>query len=325
MLLLLTATIMMIHNVVKAFPVVWPTWNVRPAVTNSARATFPPCTPMHSCGALHMAKDWDAILKQVEEEEAAEENESATNDATSTKSKFQLPIPPDMQYNQRNCLRQQGHYKMIREIADPDLYHDIYAGNPRDTSGVVWFIGKAARVSDVSVVHCIQRQWNLIVKHAINLRPMDLYTAKNEMELWTAPGDSELEVAYNRPDLILQKIDKPNDNEEATAIANIPNIMVGFQGEVYDAGEPGFRTWRLPDGRPARPEVSAAQQAQLEKAAQNLQQPPSSNDDTQEEEYVAPSDEEMEKLQEALKDKDIETLWKEQQIREGKSIDDDEE
>ena len=263
--------------------------------------------------SLGMAKDWDAILKQAEEED--EEQDSAISDSLhQQQSSPQLFIPPDMQYNQRNCMRQNRHYQQIREIADPDLIHDIYIRDPQDSSQVYWFLGKAARVSDVSVQDCVNRQWNLMETHAVNLRPMDLFKAKGELELWIAQGDSELEVAYNRPDVRLIKIDKSTDPAIHDAI---PNIMVGFQGEIYDANEPGFRTWRLPDGSPARPEITGPQEEQIKQAAEKLKQP------DKEDEYRPPTDEEMEQLKEALKEKDIAELWREQQLREGKDIDDD--
>jgi hypothetical protein len=34
--------------------------------------------------------------------------------------------------------------------------------------------------------------------------------------------------------------------------------FVGFQGEIYDQGEEGFRTWRTNDGRAAKPQIIPA-------------------------------------------------------------------
>ncbi|GKY98860.1 hypothetical protein MPSEU_000842000 [Mayamaea pseudoterrestris] len=289
-----------------------------------------------SSTSLFMAKDWDAILKQVEEEEE-KKNEHAfdadnTQRTTTTSNYF---VPPDMEYNARHCQRQQRHYQQMRELADADLLHDVYARDPRDESQVYWFVGKVARVSDVSAVDAMRRQWHLIETHAMNLRPMDLYQARNEMQFWIAPGDSELEVAYNRPNLQLEQVHR-GDETDTALFDNISNVMVGFQGEVYEQGEPGFRTWRLPDGSPARPEISGPQEQQLQEAARNMQQQNqpfdaaaaaaafSASDESHNDEYRAPNDQELEELKAALKDQDIETLWREQQRREGKEIDDDE-
>lgn len=77
---------------------------------------------------------------------------------------------------------------------------------------------------------------------------MELSSKRGTLELWTAPGDSELDVAYNRPELVMQQMKRSAANE-------IHKVMVGFQGEMYNPGEEGFRTWRTDDGRAAKPQV----------------------------------------------------------------------
>ena len=216
-------------------------------------------------------KDWDAILRE-------EENE------------VEYKGPLDMKYIPRNCMRQNQNFVAIREAAGKDLTNDVYVREPK--SDTFWFVGKIARVSDVSVEHAVARQYNLIETHAANLRPIELFPARGSLEIWVAPGDSELEVAYNRPDVIFQKID--HRNIEGTE--QIKNTLVGFQGEMYEQGEQGFRTWRLEDGTPARPEVLS----------------PRTDDG---EETRAPTEEEMKQLEKALEGKDINELYEEQERR----------
>lgn len=141
---------------------------------------------------------------------------------------------------------------------------------------------------DVSLEQCVARQYPLIEHHASNLRPIELYPRRGELEIWTAPGDSELDVAYNRPSVVFEK-----HARVVEGASSINNNMIGYQGEVYQQGEEGFRTWRTDDGRPAKPEIK------------------SPND-------RAPTDEEMSELEKKLQGQDLNALYEEQQRREGK-------
>lgn len=96
-------------------------------------------------------------------------------------------------------------------------------------------------------------QWNLIEAHAIILRHKELYPYRGSLELWTAPGDSELDVSYNRPNIVFQKMERIVEGSRA-----IKKHFVGFKPEIYDGDEEGFRTWRTEDGRAAKPEVVRA-------------------------------------------------------------------
>lgn len=166
------------------------------------------------------------------------------------------PISPDMKYVPRNVVRQNQNFININEADGP--INDVYMraiGETKKDKDIFWFVGKVARVSDVSLEVCVARQWALIEYHAANLRPLELSSKLGEMELWIAPGDSELDIAYNRPDVVMQKMER--ELEDSTG-PKIRNIMVGFEAEIYDQDEDGFRTWRTDDGRPAKPEVIPA-------------------------------------------------------------------
>ena len=67
---------------------------------------------------------------------------------------------------------------------------------------------------------------------------MELYPHRHVLEIWTAPGDSELEVAYNRPSSIV--FTKMSQEECVVKNKGIKTAMVGFQGEMYEQGEEGF-------------------------------------------------------------------------------------
>jgi hypothetical protein len=245
-----------------------------------------PTSTSTTTGLFFSSKNWDAILDDEDDDDDDEDG----------------PVVPfDMQYNERNIVRQNNHFMAIREAAGKELTNDLYCRNPK--SNVFWFSGKIARVSDVSVEQAIARQWALIETHASNLRPIELYPAKGIMEIWSAPGDSEMQVVYNDPDLVLTKMER-----EVPGVATVKNILMGFQGEQYEGGEEGFRTTRLEDGRPANPEMK----------------PPSAEDDDDDDAdgdgQRSPTDEEMEQLKKALEGKDIDELYEEQQRREGEAF-----
>jgi hypothetical protein len=227
------------------------------------RPTVVPLRKVHHCPSSLAAKDWDAILSDDEDDGP--------------------PVSQDMKYIPRNCIRQNQHFMAIREAAGKELTNDVYARDPQlDT---FWYVGKIARISDVSIEQAIARQWNLIETHASNLRPNELFSCRGLMELWTAPGDSEIEVAYNRPSTVFAKMERIGVEGADT----VKNSLIGFQGELYDRGEDGFRTLRLPDGRPAKPEIMSPAEEEEE-------------EDEEEEgvETRGPTDEEMENIQKTL-------------------------
>jgi hypothetical protein len=160
-----------------------------------------------------------------------------------------IPAPADMRYLPRNCKRQQDHFLAIREAGGKEMTNDIYVREPGQET--CWYAGKIARVSDVSLEQCVARQWAMIETHAANLRPLDLFPSRGKLEIYTAPGDTELEVAYNRPDSQMMAMERKVEGAFA-----VKNFLVGFQGEVYQPGEEGFRTWRTKEGFPSRPEIN---------------------------------------------------------------------
>ena len=222
-----------------------------------------------------------------------------------------------MKYNQRNCQRSQQTFQAIRSSSTSAPAADIYGcdrssysattstsdpeNNNKTNEALFWFLGKVAHVSDVSLEQCVARQWSLIQQHAANLRPLELFPAYTNdcLELWCAPADTEFDVAYHRPAVLFQKM-RPN----VPGAEQIKSNLVGFQGEVYEGGEEGFRTWRnVRDGSPARPEITGSPVAEDSETPKGdiLDRPP--------------TDEEMQRLEEMLKGQDINELYEEQERR----------
>ena len=92
----------------------------------------------------------------------------------------------------------------------------------------------------------------MIEEHSARLRPQELYPKWGSLELWVAPGDSELDVAYCRPHVQFTQMFQDLNGDDALQVRN---VEVGFQGEVYENGEEGFRTVRTGDGKPVKPEI----------------------------------------------------------------------
>lgn len=211
------------------------------------------------------------------------------DDDTEDSGRKPLPGPRDMAYTPQHILRQNDRFVAIREAGGAELTHDVYARSD-SASDNFWFVGKAAAVSDVPVELAVARQWNLIEEHASRLRPLELFPVRGSMELWTAPGDSELDVAYNRPHIRFVEMAR---TDEVDGALKVRAVEVGFQGEMYDPGEEGFRTLRNDDGLPKNKEVMGPEDG--EKGPKR-----------------APTDEEMKDIQEMLKGKDLNELFKDQ-------------
>jgi hypothetical protein len=193
-----------------------------------------------------------------------------------------IPVAPDMKYEPRNVKRAHETFNAIRESGGIKTTNDIYVRDP--SSDIFWYAGKVALISDVSLEQCVARQWPMMERHATSLRPIELYPKRGLLEIWTAPGDSELDVAYNRPSLQLTKMKK-----DVEGASKVKKIFVGFQGEVYQKGEEGFRTWRTDEGLPARPEINEGGETR------------------------PPTDEEYAQIQREVQGKDIDGVYEEQE------------
>jgi len=85
---------------------------------------------------------------------------------------------------------------------------------------------------------------------------LDIYVYRGTLQIWYAPGDSEMEVAYNRPSLQMIQVPRPTIEETNALKLQVKAGLIGFQGETYTRGEEGFRTWRTDEGLPARAEIN---------------------------------------------------------------------
>lgn len=161
------------------------------------------------------------------------------------------PVSRDMKYNLFNIQRQRTNFESIKTVAGKELINDVYARDP--DSETFWFVGKIAHVTDVPLEKAIARQWSMIEEHSARLRPAELYPKWGKLELWVAPGDSELDVAYCKPEIVFLQMFIDVDGA-----CDVRNVEVGFAGELYESNEEGFRTVRTADGKAKMPEIQSS-------------------------------------------------------------------
>lgn len=178
-------------------------------------------------------------------------------------------------------------FDRIRKLHGTEGTADVYVRSPKNDESVFWFVGKVVRMvdnncmeedSDVvdtgmgaennntetkrqllagsvypTISEAILSQKRLILEYAkCELRPqnMGLPQYAQHLELWTAPGDSEMDVARNH--LALVKID--GSSKDLREGFNVNDV--GYNPEIYVGEEKekgGFRVVRDSEGRPVKP------------------------------------------------------------------------
>lgn len=149
------------------------------------------------------------------------------------------PQGGDMAYIETNIQRQMNTYAAIRNIDAVDCIRDVYVrAAPQSTC---WYVGKLAFCGTTEET-AIVRQLNLIQEHACRLRPVELGRAFGRLDVYTAPADSEDDVASNTVALKRMPASTSNDDDE-------PKLTeCGFLCEVVTNQGTGFRVERAPDG-----------------------------------------------------------------------------
>jgi len=158
-------------------------------------------------------------------------------------------VTADMKYTEYNVNRQRDNYRAIRSAGGKETVNDIYVREPG--AEIFWFAGKVAHCTGtISLEKAISQQWNIIEQHACRLRSIELGRKFGTLEIWSTAGDSEMDVAYNRPSAKFEKMIREQIDP------SIRSVEIGFEGELYVNDEEGFRTLRTDDGMPLKPEIS---------------------------------------------------------------------
>lgn len=168
-----------------------------------------------------------------------------------------------------------NNFDRIRKLFGRDATTDVYVRSPLNDESVFWFVGKVIRMIEkdtgsgttdddndddtmlAGAVHpteseAILSQKRLILEYAKNqLRPQNMGGpySKN-LELWSAPGDSEMDVVQNKVTLVA--VDgSSRDLREGFNVND-----VGYNPEIYVGEEKekgGLRVVRDGEGRPVKP------------------------------------------------------------------------
>jgi hypothetical protein len=142
----------------------------------------------------------------------------------------------------------------------------VYVRSPADSPTTYWFAGKIAsshgngEEDETRFRHAALAQKRLILEYAKGeLRPQNLSGPSRSplLELWLAPGNSEMDVVQNKVDLVRvagSASDLPEDLDLDT---------VGYNPEIYVGDEKvrgGLRVERDEHGRPTKPAFEVQQQ-----------------------------------------------------------------
>ena len=95
----------------------------------------------------------------------------------------------------------------------------------------------------VSLNEAIARQFNLIEEHATRLRPVELGRAFGQCEVYVAPGDTEMQVSNNDPNIRLERMERHVEGCEG-----VSSLEVGLNLEVVTNKGAGFFVERNDDG-----------------------------------------------------------------------------
>lgn len=131
---------------------------------------------------------------------------------------------------------------------------DVYCRSPLNDVETFWFVGKVAVRPGTAATarQAVLSQKRLILEYSKReLRPQNLggkFSA--ELELWLAPGDSEMDAVQNK--VSLEKV-------EGSTVDLLPDFSVkdvGYNPEIYVGDEKqlgGLRIKRGLDGKPLKP------------------------------------------------------------------------
>jgi len=137
---------------------------------------------------------------------------------------------------------------------------DVYVKSPLNDPDLFWFVGKVARCIDENELHgdsiptedeAVLSQKRLILEYAKReLRPQNLGGPFSEgLELWLAPGDSEMDCVQNK--VSLTKV----EGSTASLSDGFNVVDVGYNPEIYvgdEATKGGLRIVRDSEGHPIK-------------------------------------------------------------------------
>ena len=117
-------------------------------------------------------------------------------------------------------------------------------------SDTFYFVGKVNYIPTLTAINALLAQKNLIIEYSKSLRPKDLAGPNGmlgDIEIWYAPGNSEMNVAQNKI-----KLEGPLLGNEEDMLGIVKQKEIGYSPEIYQNGEIGFRVQRDNLGNPIK-------------------------------------------------------------------------
>ena len=146
-----------------------------------------------------------------------------------------------------------NNYDRLRKDYGVDCSHDVYLRSPLNSPTTFWFVGKVGYDlnSTATLQDAVLSQKRLILDYAIHeLRPQNFAGRyQTALELWLAPGDSEMDVVRNIVDL------EPVKGSVNDIAVDLDRANVGFNPEIYVGDEQakgGLRVERDENGKPTK-------------------------------------------------------------------------
>jgi hypothetical protein len=145
-------------------------------------------------------------------------------------------------------------FDALRNEYGKECCNDVYCKSPLNDPQLLWFVGKVAIRPNTGATRqqAVIAQKRLILEYAKSeLRPQN-FGGKyaSSLELWLAPGDSELDAVQNK--IPLEKV----VGSVADLAADFAVSDVGFNPELYvgdERAKGGLRIKRDDEGKPVKP------------------------------------------------------------------------
>lgn len=151
-------------------------------------------------------------------------------------------------------------FDRLRKEFGKECTNDVYVRSPLNDETTFWFVGKVATclgpdcqgTFPPTPQEAVLSQKRLILEYAKReLRPQNMAGPyEKSLELWLAPGDSEMDVVQNK--ITLEKV--------VGSTSSLPDGFrvadVGYNPEIYVGDEVtkgGLRVTRDTEGRPTKP------------------------------------------------------------------------
>ncbi|GKY95738.1 hypothetical protein MPSEU_000534600 [Mayamaea pseudoterrestris] len=143
-------------------------------------------------------------------------------------------------------------FDSIRKEHGVSASSDVYVRSPSNNKTTFWFVGKIAYQNGATAEQAAVAQKRLIFEYSkLELRPQNLGGPfSHDLELWLAPGDSEMDTVQNKVNL------EPVIGSASALPDNFDLGNIGFNPEIYVTAderlEGGLRVQRDEHGKPTK-------------------------------------------------------------------------